>query len=160
MLDTNVCLDLLLFKDPSTANLAQALNDGSCHAYRSAATSEEWRRVIGYTLWGLSAQRQEELAAAFAESMLDFAMPADVDPALPRCRDKDDQKFLELAAAVPVTALISKDRDLLKLAKPCRRRGLFAVLSPAQWSGMPPAAIDKLEAELVQRRRSRAIAGF
>lgn len=160
VLDTNVCLDLLLFKDPSTADLVQQLHNGSCRAYRSAATSEEWRRVLGYSVWGLSAQRQRELAAAFAASTLEVAVPADADPALPRCRDKDDQKFLQLAATVPVTALISKDRDLLKLAKPCRRRGLFAVLSPAQWSGMTPAAIDVLEAELAQRRRAGLRAGF
>jgi predicted nucleic acid-binding protein len=48
---------------------------------------------------------------------------------LPRCRDADDQKFLELAAALPAEALVSKDRALLDLR---RRRLPFAILSPLE----------------------------
>lgn len=160
VLDTNVCLDLLLFNDAGTATLARQLRDGHCRAFRSEATAEEWRRVLGYTLWGLSAQRQTELIAAFAETTIDCNAAAAVDRALPQCRDRDDQKFIQLAAAVPATALISKDRDLLKLAKPCRRRGLFAIFSPVQWSAMTAPEIQNLEVEMAQRRRAGLATGF
>ncbi|HEX7972278.1 MAG TPA: PIN domain-containing protein, partial [Thiobacillus sp.] len=48
---------------------------------------------------------------------------------MPRCRDADDQKFLELAAACSAEALVSKDRALLDLR---RRRVPFAILSPLE----------------------------
>ena len=46
---------------------------------------------------------------------------------LPPCRDPDDQKFLELAAGAGADALVTKDRELLRL------RGLpFRVCAPAE----------------------------
>ena len=61
------------------------------------------------------------------------AVPADLTP-LPACRDPDDQKFLELAQASGAQWLISKDRDLLKLARRTRKAGWFLILKPEQWS--------------------------
>ena len=48
------------------------------------------------------------------------------------CRDRDDQKFIDLAVAVGAQWLFSKDRALLALARPARVHGV-QVLSPAQW---------------------------
>jgi len=36
---------------------------------------------------------------------------------LPVCRDRDDQKFLELAAAAGADCLVTKDRELLALSR-------------------------------------------
>ena len=48
---------------------------------------------------------------------------------LPRCRDADDQKFLELAATAGADVLVTKDRELLRM-----KRGLpFRVLPPAEF---------------------------
>jgi predicted nucleic acid-binding protein len=47
--------------------------------------------------------------------------------ALPRCRDADDQKFLELAAAAGARYLVSKDQALLELAP---RVSLFRIAAP------------------------------
>ncbi|MDF3035905.1 MAG: hypothetical protein K0S28_1179 [Paucimonas sp.] len=47
---------------------------------------------------------------------------------LPKCRDKADQKFLELAHDAEAAILVTKDRDLLKLAKRTARAGLFRIL--------------------------------
>ena len=56
------------------------------------------------------------------------------DPArtasLPACRDPDDQKFLALAAACGARVLLTKDLELLRLA----RRVPFAIVPPA---GLP-----------------------
>ena len=47
---------------------------------------------------------------------------------LPHCSDPDDQKFLELAAAVAADFLVSKDKALLELE---RRPGLgFRIVTP------------------------------
>ena len=49
-----------------------------------------------------------------------------------RCRDPDDQKFIDLAVAVGAALLFSKDRALLDLARPARAIGI-EVMTPAQW---------------------------
>jgi len=51
-------------------------------------------------------------------------------PALPLCRDPDDQKFLELARAARADWLISKDRALLDLARRVRLTEAFEILGP------------------------------
>ncbi|HZI16760.1 MAG TPA: PIN domain-containing protein, partial [Myxococcus sp.] len=51
-------------------------------------------------------------------------------PELPRCRDRDDQKFLLLAARAKAAWLVSKDKRVLSLAD---RHGLpFLILTPKQ----------------------------
>ena len=56
-----------------------------------------------------------------------------VDPALPllpKCRDPDDQMFLELALAGHADMLISRDNQVLKLARARQRPCPFAILAP------------------------------
>ncbi len=49
-------------------------------------------------------------------------------PPLPRCKDPDDQKFLELAARSGADLLVSKDKALLKLRG--RTRLAFRIMKP------------------------------
>ncbi len=139
VLDTNVCLDLLLFADPSCAALAAALADGRLQAVCNAECAEEWRRVLGYRIWQLDAERQQVLLEAHARLHRSTgdppvqAIPVDISK-LPLCRDRDDQKFLQLAADAGAWALVSKDRDLLKLARRCARLGLFHILRPSAFA--------------------------
>lgn len=160
VLDTNVCLDLLLFADSAVERLAGQLSDGSVRAYRDAQTTEEWRRVLGYAVWGLSGERQRELQSRFEALLLPLTGAAAVTATLPTCRDPDDQKFLQLAAAVPATALISKDRDLLKLARVCARKLGLAILTPSQWCALDWTAIHQLSAQMAQRRLQLQAPGF
>jgi predicted nucleic acid-binding protein len=55
---------------------------------------------------------------------------------LPRCRDRDDQKFLELAYQASATALLTRDEELLRLARRTKRNGLFFILPPTSWQEM------------------------
>ena len=61
-------------------------------------------------------------------------------PPLPRCQDRDDQKFLELAARAGADLLVSKDKALLKLRG--RTRLGFEIVKPAAASArlVPDAA--------------------
>jgi predicted nucleic acid-binding protein len=52
---------------------------------------------------------------------------------LPVCKDRDDQKFLELAYASQADTLITKDKALLKLARKTLRSQLFRIFSPESW---------------------------
>jgi len=50
-------------------------------------------------------------------------------PPLPRCKDRDDQKFLELSARCSADVLVSKDKALLKLRG--RTKLAFQIVGPA-----------------------------
>ena len=52
---------------------------------------------------------------------------------LPRCRDKDDQKFLEAALAARADVLVTKDRALLDLA---RRTARFRIVTPEEFTAI------------------------
>ena len=51
-------------------------------------------------------------------------------PPLPKCRDRDDQMFLELAQYAKADLLISRDNLVLKLARARQRPCPFAILPP------------------------------
>lgn len=114
VLDTNVVLDLFHFDDPMARPLREALEAGALRAVVSAATLAEWQRVLAYPCFGLNpAARQARLAQYLA--CCECVVPPAVSGA-PRCRDPDDQKFLDLAAAMRLP-LVSKDRAVLRLKR-------------------------------------------
>ncbi|MCF7222424.1 putative toxin-antitoxin system toxin component, PIN family [Lysobacter chinensis] len=139
VLDTNAWLDLLVFSDPRIDAIRAALDSGMLEAVTNAECREEWRRVLGYPLLALEPDRRLALIEAFdaTAACLD-TQPVEV-PALPRCRDPDDQKFLELALAANARWLVSRDKALLKLDRHTRRGGLFAILVPEAWPDGKPA---------------------
>ena len=138
VLDTNVCLDLFVFGDASCATLSDALRAGAVQAVTDAACRDEWLRVLGYPQLALDAARRAAAVAAFDASvrLLPTAgrpvVPA--MPKLPRCADPDDQRFLELAQASGAQWLLSRDRELLKLARRTRREHGFDILTPQAWT--------------------------
>lgn len=137
VLDTNVVLDLFHFDDAVARPLRQAFDAGTLPCAASPPTLAEWRRVLGYPEFGLDAAAQAALYARYADRV--HLQPDGSPVKLPRCRDADDQKFLELAARCR-TVLVSKDRALLNLR---RRVTAFAILTPAE-------AVTRLEAVATQ----------
>lgn len=138
MLDTNVWLDLLVFDDPRATALRVALESGSVVAVADAPCRDEWQRVLGYPLLRLEHARREALVEAFDALALPPPAMHAAGAALPRCRDPDDQKFLQLAQACGARWLLSRDRHLLSLAPRCRREGRFEITTPEAWSGAVP----------------------
>ena len=126
VLDTNVVLDLFHFDDPVARPLRLAFDAGALPCAASPATLAEWRRVLGYPEFGLDVAAQARLYAGYADRVL--PRPDGASMRLPRCRDADDQKFLQLAACCG-SVLVSKDRALLTLA---RRVSGFAIVSPGE----------------------------
>jgi putative PIN family toxin of toxin-antitoxin system len=135
VLDTNVCLDLFVFRDTRWASLLAALREGSVQAVTREDCRMEWRIVLDYPHLPLSGEARMASAAEF--DTLITCLPADALPPsdirLPVCRDPDDQKFLELARDACADTLITKDKALLKLAKRMARIGSFAILAPDAW---------------------------
>lgn len=131
VLDTNVWLDLLVFRDPRVAPLLDALRTGRARAVTSAATRAELARVLGYP--ALALDPASRIAAM--EHALALSSCFDVPPptrALPRCTDPDDQVFIELAVAAAAQALLSRDAALLRMARRLQREGI-TVTTPAGW---------------------------
>jgi predicted nucleic acid-binding protein len=133
VLDTNVCLDLFVFADPACAALAAALDHGRLEAVTDTDCRAEWVRVLDYPALRLDAHRKARALAAFdaaQRSLLPGAPPPGI--VLPRCRDPDDQKFLELAARCGTIALVSRDASLLQLSRRTLRVAGFVVVPPVQ----------------------------
>lgn len=136
VLDTNVWLDWLVFADPGLATLRAAVASGASEIWIDEACADELARVLAYPLGRFTLDAAGQ-ARALAEALA-LAKRWD-DPAreakLPLCRDPDDQKFLELAAACRAQVLVTKDLELLRLA----RRAPFAIVTPAAFVAGPVA---------------------
>ncbi|CAL62086.2 Conserved hypothetical protein, putative PIN domain [Herminiimonas arsenicoxydans] len=136
VLDTNVCLDLFVFRDPRWTRLHAALKDGSVEAITRDDCRMEWSIVLRYPHLKLDDTARLQIAEEFDALIRCTAMPGlDTEAAkLPICKDKDDQKFLELSRDINADVLITKDKALLKLARKTRRDGLFAIMTPEAWT--------------------------
>jgi putative PIN family toxin of toxin-antitoxin system len=137
VLDTNVCLDAFVFADPRAATLVAALESGDVEAVTREDCRAEWLAVLAYPQLKLDDARR---AAAVARFDAVVTLLPTVEPVAkpPRCRDRDDQKFLELAAAAGAAVLFSRDAEVLRLGRRTLRDGLFAIMKPEDW---PPAVI-------------------
>jgi putative PIN family toxin of toxin-antitoxin system len=138
VLDTNVCLDLFVFRDQRWAPLLAALQSREVNAVTRDDCRTEWQIVLGYSHLPLDELSRDRSAAEF-DALIACVPPAleaeDAVP-LPKCRDPDDQKFLELARDAKADILITKDKALLKLAGRIARAGLFAIMTPDRWVGL------------------------
>ena len=143
VLDTNVCLDLFVFRDERWQRLYSALADGVVLAVSGNDCRAEWLAVLDYARFDLTPERKRRCMEEFdglikiwkTDRELNKGQPvlSTARRALPRCTDCDDQKFLELAFDTGATSLITKDKALLKLNGKCRRAGLFDVVKPETW---------------------------
>jgi uncharacterized protein len=114
VLDTNVVLDLLHFEDPRLRPLGEALARGALAACADARTLGELERVLAYPSFKLDAARQQALLARYRTQVC-LVPETPGAPPLPRCADREDQKFLELAARADAAWLVSRDKQLLQL---------------------------------------------
>lgn len=137
VLDTNVVLDLLYWNDPAAAPLLAALDNGSASAVTDARCFAELQHVLRLDRFALDAAARQAMALRYrAICQWHETAPAPAR-SLPRCKDADDQKFLELALDAAADLLVTKDKALLALAR--RRQALGAIAIVA-----PPAAARRL----------------
>jgi putative PIN family toxin of toxin-antitoxin system len=144
VLDTNIVLDLFVFNDSATPVLLTALEAGQVRWVATQPMRDELERVLAYThivprmqFYQLSAQH---VLARF-DALVQIV---DVAPKVAlNCKDADDQKFVDLAAAHG-SMLISKDHAVLALAKRLRPWGVqtatsYAALTQPVPASLPPA---------------------
>ncbi len=121
VLDTNIVLDLFVFKDPATIPLRKLMEAKAIRWIATIAMRDEVERVLGYPhIVPRLAFRQ----LTPIDVMAQFDQYAQIEPAAPRataiCKDPDDQQFIDLAVAHRAT-LLSKDNAVL-----CMRKRLLA----------------------------------
>ena len=128
VLDTQVWLDWLVFDERSLAGLRAAVEEGRAEVLIDSACFAELERVLAYPLG-----RNVDIDACLEEcEKLCIRLVGENGAQffeLPQCRDPDDQKFLTLAAAARADCLVTRDRELLRLARRCAAR--LAILPPA-----------------------------
>jgi putative PIN family toxin of toxin-antitoxin system len=143
VLDTNVVLDLLVFDDPFVRPLAEALASGEVTAWADLHTLRELELVLAYPTFALDEEARRTLLARYQRLVRVLPETPEAPlPTLPRCRDRDDQKFLELAARAGAAWLVSKDKR---------------VLSMAGWHGLPFDILSSRRAAERLRQGIRAV---
>jgi putative PIN family toxin of toxin-antitoxin system len=126
VLDTNIVLDLFVFRDEAVAALHEAIANKKVEWFACAPMREELECVLAYEqievrmgAANMSAQRVLDAFDAHAR-IVDAAQPSKLI-----CRDADDQKFIDLAVAHGCL-LLSKDKRVLALDRRMRALGAAA----------------------------------
>jgi len=123
VLDTNIVLDLWLYKDPATPALLVALENKTIQWLATQVMRDELERVLAYT----HIVKRLAFSQLKAEDILaQWDAHAQLMPIAPKCqfvcKDGDDQKFIDLAAQHQ-TQLISKDKAVLTMRNRMARLG-------------------------------------
>lgn len=122
VLDTNVVLDLFVWDNAAADPLRNLIRAGELCCLSDPDCLDELSRVLGYPKLGLDAAAQAAIHADYRAlcTVLDRQDPAHASPLLPRCSDRDDQKFLALAVRAKASYLLTRDNALLKMSKRMR----------------------------------------
>ncbi len=113
--DTNTVVSALLFRAGRLDWLREVWHEKTVIPLTNKATAQELYRVLSYPKFGLPEADREELLGDYLPFAELVKMPARL-PTLPRCRDADDQKFVELAHVAKASMLVTGDKDLPVLA--------------------------------------------
>ena len=117
VVDTNVALDLLIFSDPRTAPLRTLLAQGRLDWIATQVMRDELERVLAYPH---IVSRMDFYRVDAAQVLTAFDAQARLVDIAPRvayvCKDADDQKFIDLAAAHRAV-LLSKDKAVICMRK-------------------------------------------
>ncbi len=114
VLDTNVVLAFWHYRHPRLIALWRWLDARGARFFTRPDCLDELRRVLGFTCFGIDPARQDAIVDDYRARcrVLDAT---EALPALPRCDDPDDQRFVELAAQSGAHLLLTRDRLLLAM---------------------------------------------
>ncbi|GAA5178400.1 hypothetical protein GCM10025771_17410 [Niveibacterium umoris] len=132
LLDSNTVLALWLFRDPRLPLLRAACEAGRFTLLAREETLEELRRVLAYPQFSVAAEEQARLLGEYRERV-ELVPPIEPEYLLPKCRDADDQKFIELAFTAGAHLLLSRDKAVLRLARHRLLRDRVAIVTPERF---------------------------
>ena len=126
VLDTNIILDLFVFKDPATAPLRHCIEAKEIRWIATTAMRDELEGVLSYPH---IVPRLAFHQLAPSDVLAQFDLYTQIMPAAPRttaiCKDPDDQQFIDLAVAHGAL-LLSKDNAVLCMSKRLLALGVTA----------------------------------
>ena len=129
VIDTNVLISALVFKDSRHVRLREAWRSGRVTPLLSVRTYRELKHVLGYPMFKLEDDQIAEGLALFGPFIEWVQLDPERTADLPKCSDRDDQKFVETAHCGRADALLTYDRALLKM----RKKVAFDVVKPEVW---------------------------
>lgn len=124
VLDTNVVLDILLFKDTKVQTLVEAIDAERVLPIGHFDTFFEFADVVSRPMFQLSDSQIDQLLHEWIKLHVVYREPLSTDLF---CRDKDDNKFFNLARATGAEYLLSKDKKVLKARGKAKRFGCQVV---------------------------------
>ena len=138
VLDTNIVLDMLVFRDPRTHALHAALFEDPVMPdllwLATAPMREELARVLAYPHIAVRLAFHGLQAAQVLSQFDARARIVSVAPKAPAtCKDPDDQKFIDLAVSHGAT-LLSKDKAVLCMRRRLMKLGVVEV--GVEWRGL------------------------
>ncbi len=127
VLDTNVLISALLFRG-KLSKLILPLKKGAYILLFSEGTLSELIKVLHYPKFALT---EEEIDYILQFEILPYSKMIKITFKIDEkiCKDRDDQKFLELAISGKADYLVSGDTDLLEL----KEFETIKILSPAEF---------------------------
>lgn len=140
VVDTNTVLALWWFDDARLVPLRQQLEAGALRWICCEAMLGELAHVMGRLGQGNTAApaRGDAVMQRVLQCVRLLPPPA-LSPHL-RCRDADDQVFIDLALDAGADCLITRDRDLLALRRAAARRRL-EIRPPDGWPDERPGGL-------------------
>jgi putative PIN family toxin of toxin-antitoxin system len=130
VLDTNVVLDWMVFRDSRLTPLAQAIESGQLRWLGSPRMRDELAHVLGRSMFDTWTHDPQQVLTS-----VDALVNSCPEPPICSltCRDKDDQVFIDLALAQRTTWLFTRDKALLRLARLARAHGT-TICPPSGWA--------------------------
>lgn len=130
VIDTNVWLDLYFWNDAGVESLKALIDAKRISVCTSLECLEELADVIHRPQFKLTVEKQHDLLKQVLSVCKLVVQPTDVTV---KCRDGDDQKFLNLAHALKADFLVTKDKLVLKAGKKLKKFGTI-VTTPSNFS--------------------------
>lgn len=136
ILDTNALLDWRVFKDPAAHPIVEGILHGRLRWLACPSMEQEWHQV-----WPRSYFKDWQPDPMLTLTVFQHATFVDEPPRCSlRCKDPDDQVFIDLAIHVGARWLFSKDAALLKLGRRAQRFHGVRVLPLTGWDAAAPEA--------------------
>ena len=132
VLDTNVLVSALLYQNGELSWLPGAWSDGSVMPLANEDVVIELTRILlqlGQKKFNLAPPAVEAILQRYLSFTEQITDGARIEAWLPQCKDRDDQKFLELAYRGKADILVTSDNALLGLA----RKTPFSILNPVKF---------------------------
>ncbi|MDB5813739.1 MAG: hypothetical protein JWM03_1645 [Rhodocyclales bacterium] len=134
VLDTNVIMAFWHFCDPKLMSLLAWFESRQAVLLTRQCCLDELQRVLAYVQFRIEPDAQTRILADYRSRAECFADASEAQmlaaQALPQCRDRDDQKFIQLAWEGEAHLLLTRDKLLLGMARRAPLRDRTNILTP------------------------------